>query len=171
MFWTYRAAVLDDRVAETGGSLRSQLLAIRTSEDQSFLQKAALLVFVGHHIPAVERDVLMCLCRQKLEKLQLNCNCVPLLFPVSIMELQRGVLLLLLLLFVLFFSTSYSGSSIHVHSKPDGLAGAGTGFCPPGFPGYGCWTGRDAGFSSFHITKDPDGVPGVASVWVDPVLA
>lgn len=66
---------------------------------------------------------------------------------------------------------SYSGSGIHVHSKPDGPAGAGTGFCPPGFPGNGGWAGREAGFTSFHITKDPDGVPGVASVWVDPVLA
>lgn len=66
---------------------------------------------------------------------------------------------------------SYSGSGIHVHSKPDGLAGARTGFCPPGFPGNCRWTGREARFTSFHITKDPDGIPGVASVWVDPVLA
>lgn len=66
---------------------------------------------------------------------------------------------------------SYSGSGIHVHSKPDGLAGAGTGFCPPGFLGNGGWTGREAGFTSFHVTKDPDGVPGVASVRVNPVLA
>lgn len=72
----------------------------------------------------------------------------------------------------MFFPTvSHSGSGIHVHSKPDGLAGAGTGFCPPGFPGNAGWTGREAGFTRFHVTKDPDGVPAVAPVRVDPVLA
>lgn len=89
---TYRAAVLDDRVAETGISLRSQLLAVRTSEDNSLLQEAALLVFVGHHIPAVNCDVLLRLCREKLEQLQLNCHHVLLLFSVSIMELHREAL-------------------------------------------------------------------------------
>lgn len=65
---------------------------------------------------------------------------------------------------------SYCGSSIHVHSKPDRLAGAGTGLGPPGLPGDAGWTGRDAGFTSFHVTEDPDGVPATAAVWIDPVL-
>lgn len=113
----------------------------------------------------------MRLCRQKLEQLQLNGCCVPQLVPVSITELDRDVSLFLLLLLTLLCDRgSHSASSIHVQSKPDGLAGAGTGFCPPGLLGDVGWTGRDAGLTSFHVTEDPDGVPGTAAVWVDPVL-
>lgn len=64
---TYRAAILHDRVPQTGVSLRSQFLAVSPSEDQSFIQLAAFVVFVGHRISAVEGDVLMRLCGQKLE--------------------------------------------------------------------------------------------------------
>lgn len=92
---THRAAVLHHRVPETGASLGSQLLAVGASEDQSFLQKAALLVSVGHHIPAVEGDVLVRLCRQKLQQLQLNCSRVPPFVSQSITELDREVLLVL----------------------------------------------------------------------------
>lgn len=168
---TYRAAVLRDCVPETGVSLCSQILAVSSSENQSFLQLAARLVFVGHGVPAVEGDVLIRLCRQKLEQLQLNGCCVPQLVLVSITELDTEVSLFLLLsLMLLCDRTSYSGSSIHIHSKPDRLAGAGTGFSPPGFLGDVGWTGRDAGLTSFHVTEDPDGIPGTATIWVDPVL-
>lgn len=173
MFYrTYRAAVLRDRVAETGVSLRSQLLAVSALQNQSFLQLAAGLVFVGHRVPAVEGDVLVRLCRQKLEQLQLDGCCVPQLVPVSITELDTEVssFLLLLLLTLPCDRPSYSASTIHVPSKPDGLAGAGTGLSPPGLLGDGGRTSRDAGLTSFHVTEDPDGVPGAAAVWVDPVL-
>lgn len=56
---TYRAAVFDDGVAQTGVALRSQFLAIGSPEDQSFLQVGALPVFVGHAVPAVVGDVLV----------------------------------------------------------------------------------------------------------------
>lgn len=113
----------------------------------------------------------MRLCRQKLEQLQLNGCCVPRLVPVSIAELDIEVsLFLLLALTLLCGRRSYSGSSVHVQSKPDGLAGAGTGLSPPGLLGDVGWTGRDARLTSFHVTEDPDGVPGAAAVWIDPVL-
>lgn len=55
---TYRAAVLNDCVSEVV-ALRPQLLAIVAFEDQSFLQVAALLIFISHTVPAMVGDVLV----------------------------------------------------------------------------------------------------------------
>lgn len=65
---------------------------------------------------------------------------------------------------------SYSCSTVHVCSKPDWFVGAGTGFCPPGFFGNVGQSGRDAGFTTFHITEDPDGVLCASLIWIDPVF-
>ncbi len=85
---THRAAVLDDGVSEAVGALRSQLLAVGASEDQSFLQAVALLVFVRHAVPAVVGDVLVRLFGQKLQQLQLNRHGVRPVLLVSILELK-----------------------------------------------------------------------------------
>lgn len=88
---THRAAVLCDSVPEAGVALRPQLLAVGASEDQSFLQTAALLVFVGHGVPAVVRDVLVRLFGQELQQLQLNGHGVALLLLISVVELKGEV--------------------------------------------------------------------------------
>lgn len=88
---TYRAAVLDDGVPEAVVALRSQLLAVGASEDQSFLQVAALLVFVSHAVPAVVGDVLVRFLGQNLQQLQLNRHRVRLLLLISIAELKLDV--------------------------------------------------------------------------------
>lgn len=71
--------------------MRSQLLAVGASEDQSFLQVAALLVFVSHAVPAVVGDALVRLFGQQLQHLQLNGHRVRLLLLISIAELKLDV--------------------------------------------------------------------------------
>lgn len=66
--------------------------------------------------------------------------------------------------------TSYSGSTADVFSKPNWITCTGTGFCPPRFFGNTGWIGRNAGFTTFHVTEDPDGVLDAALVWINPVL-
>lgn len=65
---------------------------------------------------------------------------------------------------------AYFSSTIHVGSKPDRYADTGTGFCPPGFAGNDGRIGRDAGFTTFHITEDPDSVFCASLIWIEPVL-
>lgn len=84
---TYRAAVLGDGVSEAGVALRSQILTVGASEDQSLLQ-VALLVFVSHAVPAVVGDALVRLSGQKLQQLQLNCHSVWPVLRISILELK-----------------------------------------------------------------------------------
>lgn len=174
---THRAAVLDDGVPEAGVALRSQLLAIGPSEDQGLRQAAVLLVFVSHAVPAVVRDALVRLCGQELQQLQLNRCGVRLLLLTSIAELKPDVDLTALnptsrhlSLYKTQLLISYPGSTVHVSSKPDQFAGAGTGLCPPVFLGNVGWIGRDAGFTIFHITEDPDGVLCASLIWINPVL-
>lgn len=68
--------------------MRPQLLAVGASEDQGFLQTAALLVFVRHAVPAVVGDALVRLSGQKLQQFQLNCHGVRLVLLISIAELE-----------------------------------------------------------------------------------
>lgn len=66
---------------------------------------------------------------------------------------------------------SYSGSAVHVYSKPHRFVGSGSGFRPPGFAGEVVRIGRDASFPIFHIAEDLDGVLCAPLVWINPVLA
>lgn len=66
---------------------------------------------------------------------------------------------------------SYSGSAVHVYSKPHRFVGGGSGFRPPGFAGEVVRIGRDASFPIFHIAEDLDGVLCAPLVWINPVLA
>lgn len=86
---THRAAVLEDGVPEAGVALRSQLLAVGPSEDQGLHEAAALLVFVSHAVPAVERDGLVRLFGQELQQLQLDRRGIRLLLLTSVVELKR----------------------------------------------------------------------------------
>lgn len=63
---THRAAVLCDRVAESGVPLGSELLTVGALQDQGLLQAAAS-VPVGHAVLAVISDVLSGLARQQLQ--------------------------------------------------------------------------------------------------------
>lgn len=86
---THRAAVLEDGVPEAQVSLRSQLLAVGASEDQSFLQVGAPHVFIRHAVPAVVGDVLVRFFGQKLQQLHLNRHHVWLLLSISVAELNE----------------------------------------------------------------------------------
>lgn len=85
---THRAAIFNHRVSEAHVALRSQLLAVGASEDQSFLQAAAPPVFISHAVPAVVGDALVRLLGQKLQQLHLNSHGVRLILPISIAELK-----------------------------------------------------------------------------------
>lgn len=86
---THRAAVLQDAVPEPGVALRPQLLAVGPSEDQGLHEAAALPILVSHAVPAVERDGLVRLLGEDLQKLQLDRCGVRLLLLPSVLELKR----------------------------------------------------------------------------------
>ena len=88
---TYRAAVLDDGVPEAVVAQRSQLLAVGAFEDQSFLQVAALDVFIGHAVPAVVGEVLVRRGGQQLQQPYLNSHRVGQLLLVPVGELKTDV--------------------------------------------------------------------------------
>lgn len=70
---------------------------------------------------------------------------------------------------ILSYLFSYFTSTIDVGSEPDRYVGTGTGFCPPGFAGNGGWIGGDAGFTTFHITENPNSIFCASLIWVKPI--